>query len=100
MEHLIHKLKHSLSGGSFGKLIFDKMVNELALMGIVSFVAITFSNIHPWFRCGSSWRFLMLEITHIMVFVMAIMFCILIGLVNKTARAPTSALTPPLNLAP
>ena len=41
----------------------------------------------PWLKAGSAFRFLMLEFAHVMIFVMAIMFCFMIALVYSTIRS-------------
>ena len=59
-------------------------------MGLVSFTAIIMTNtpvIGHALKVGSEWRFLMLEIAHIMIFVMAIMFCIGIFLIYRMVRS-------------
>ena len=74
---LFERLEEAVGGSKLAHHIYSKIVRELALMGLVSFTAIIFTNVpvtgHA-LKVGSEWRFLKLEIAHIMIFVMAIMF--------------------------
>ena len=75
---------------SLGSNIFHKMIRELALLGLVSFTAIMFANtptVGNGLKAGSQWRFLMLEIAHIMIFVMALFFCIMISIIYRMVKA-------------
>ena len=84
------RLERAVESSSLATHIYQKVVRELALMGLVSFTAIIMTNtpvIGHELKEGSEWRFLMLEIAHIMIFVMAIMFCVVIFLVYLLVRA-------------
>ena len=90
VEHAMHALEQCTKFSSrLGHHIYQKMIRELALLGFVSWFAIVLSNapfIGEWLKVGSAYRFLMLEFAHILVFVMAIMFCLMIGLVYLTVK--------------
>ena len=87
---LFERLEEAVHGSVLAHHIYQKIVRELALMGLVSFTAIIMTNTPVMghaFKVGSEWRFLMLEIAHIMIFVMAIMFCIGIFLIYRMVRS-------------
>ena len=87
---LFERLEEAVHGNELAHHIYSKIVRELALMGLVSFTAIIMTNtpvIGHALKVGSEWRFLMLEIAHIMIFVMAIMFCIGIFLIYRMVRS-------------
>lgn len=95
VEHLFHSLEHRCVG-KLGKVIYQKVMRELALLGVVSFLAVILGNIGdpsrsknwigPFLKDGSSWRFLMLELAHVMVFLMAVIYCVMIGIVYFYVR--------------
>lgn len=92
IEMVLHHLEHMVGsdGESLTNHIYHKMIKELALLGLVSFFAIIVGNtpiIGAELKAGSQWRFLMLEIAHVMVFVMALFFCLLIALIYKIVKA-------------
>lgn len=90
VEAMLHKLEiYTRHSSRLGRHILQKMIRELALLGFVSWFAILFANLQitaPWLKAGSAFRFLMLEFAHVMIFVMAIMFCFMIALVYRTIR--------------
>ena len=87
---LFERLEEAVEGKKLAQHIYQKVIRELALMGLVSFTAIMLTNIpvtgHELKR-ASEWRFLMLEIAHIMIFVMAIMFCLVIFFIYLMVRS-------------
>jgi hypothetical protein len=95
---LFERLEESVAGSVLAQHIYQKSVRELALMGLVSFTAIIMTNVpvtgHA-LKVGSEWRFLMLEIAHIMIFVMAIMFCLVIFSIYLMVRSIKSSISGP-----
>ena len=91
IEMIMHKIEHTFeTQDSLGHKIFNKMVRELALLGIVSFCAILIGNL-PYtgrpLKSGSAWKFLMLELAHIMIFIMACVFCVVIAILYYMVRS-------------
>ena len=87
---LFERLEEAVGGSVLAHHIYQKIVRELALMGLVSFTAIILTNVPVtghFLKVESEWRFLMLEITHIMIFVMAIMFCLVIFFIYLMVRS-------------
>ena len=74
IETVLHNIEHHIEedGHSLLAHIYHKIIKELALLGLVSFTAIVLGNIpgigHE-LKAGSTWRFIMLEIAHVMIFV-------------------------------
>ena len=86
---VFERLEEAAESSTLATHIYQKMVRELALLGLVSFTAIIMVNtvIGHALKEGSEWRFLMLEIAHVMIFVMAIMFCLAIFFVYLMVRS-------------
>jgi tetratricopeptide (TPR) repeat protein len=85
VEKILHRAQHAASAKPLSKILFTKILQELALLGIVSFIVVICQNVPPLKKLlllHNGFAFLMLELAHVMIFLMAIVYSVLIKVVD------------------
>ena len=78
-------------GGAVAEVLYQKVIKELALLGVVSFISVLLQNIPQVKRAlnlHGGYAFLMFELAHVELFAMAVLFVVMVYIVYRRAALP------------
>ena len=88
LEGLLNKLKTS-SRGKLGQAIYEKILIELTMFGTVALSIVILANVPPiraWLDLYSGFRFVMLEMADVTIFLMALIHCANLLILERIVR--------------